>query len=71
MGSNLERLTALGNSQVKDVQYQLAVYIYEKGLQNGKFSMSTTVNLFQSLVGVILVLLSDKIAKKLGEDGLL
>ncbi len=71
MGSNLERLTALGNSQVKEYQYQLAVYIYEKGLENGKFSMSTTVNLFQSVVGVILVLLSDKIAKKLGEDGLL
>lgn len=71
MGSNLERLTALQNSQVKDYQYQLAVYIYEKGLNAGKFSMSTTVNLFQSLVGVMLVLLSDKIAKKLGEDGLL
>lgn len=71
MGSNLERLSALGNSQVKDYQYQLAVYIYEKGLENGKFSMSTTVNLFQSVVGVILVLISDKVAKKLGEDGLL
>lgn len=71
MGSNLERLTALGNSQVRDYQYQLAVYIYEKGLQNGQFSMSTAVNLFQSLVGVILVLLSDRFAKKLGESGLL
>lgn len=71
MGSNLERLTALGNSQVKDFQYQLAVYIYEKGLNAGKFSMSTTVNLFQSVVGVILVLLADRVAKKLGEDGLL
>ncbi len=71
MGSNLERLVALGNSQVKDFQYQLAVYIYEKGLQNSKFSMSTTVNLFQSLVGVMLVLIADRVAKKLGEDGLL
>ena len=71
MNSNLERLTALQNSQVKDFQYQLAVYIFEKGLENGRFSMSTTVNLFQSLVGVILVLLSDRVAKKLGEDGLL
>lgn len=71
MGSNLERLTALGNTQVRDYQYQLAVYVYEKGLESGKFSMSTTVNLFQSLVGVMLVLLSDRFAKKLGEDGLL
>lgn len=71
MGSNLERLTVFANTQVKDFQYQLAVYIFNKGLQSGKYSMATAVNLFQSLVGVILVLLSDRIAKLLGEDGLL
>ncbi len=71
MGSNLERLTALGNTQVKEFQYQLAVYIYQKGISNNKFSMATAVGLFQSAIGVILVLLSDRIAKKLGEDGLL
>ncbi|WP_022775263.1 ABC transporter permease [Butyrivibrio sp. AE2015] len=71
MGSNLERLTALENTQVKDFQYQLAVYIYNKGLGTGKFSMATAVGLFQSLIGLFLVLISDRIAKKLGEDGLL
>ncbi|WP_292209090.1 ABC transporter permease [Butyrivibrio sp.] len=71
MGSNLERLTALENTQVKDFQYQLAVYIYNKGLGPGKFSMATAVGLFQSLIGLFLVLISDRIAKKLGEDGLL
>ncbi len=71
MGSNLERLSVFANTQVRDFQYQLAVYIYNKGLQSGKYSMATAVNLFQSLVGVALVLLSDKIAKMLGEEGLL
>ncbi len=71
MGSNLERLTALGNTQVKEFYYQLAVYIYNKGISNNKFSMATAVGLFQSLIGLCLVLLSDRIAKKLGEDGLL
>lgn len=71
MGSNLERLTAFDNSQVKDFQYQLAVYVYNKGLGNGKFSMATAVGLFQSLIGLILVLMSDYVAKRLGEDGLL
>ncbi len=71
MGSNLERLREFGNTQVKDFQYQLAIYIYDKGLGGGKFSMSTAVNLFQSAVGVVLVLLADRVAKKLGEDGLL
>ena len=71
MGSNLERLTAFDNSQVKDFQYQLAVYVYNKGLGNGKFSMATAVGLFQSLIGLILLLMSDYVAKRLGEDGLL
>ena len=62
---------ALGNTQVRDFQYQLAVYIYERGLNNGKFSEATAVGLFQSLVGLVLVLLSDKVAKMLGEEGLL
>ncbi len=71
MGSNFERLDVFANTQVRDYQYQLAIYIYEKGLANSKFSMATAVGLFQSLVGLMLVLLSDRIAKGLGEDGLL
>lgn len=71
MGSNLERLKAFENSMVKDFQYQLAIYVYNKGLGNNKYSMATAVGLFQSLVGLVLVILSDRIAKKLGEDGLL
>ena len=71
MGSNFERLDVFANSQVREYQYQLAIYIYEKGLANSKFSMATAVGLFQSLVGLMLVLISDRIAKLLGEDGLL
>lgn len=71
MGSNLERLTAFDNTQVRDFQYQLAIYIFQKGMGAGKYSEGTAVGLFQSLVGVVLVLLADKIAKALGEEGLL
>lgn len=71
MNSNYERLAVFGNSQVRDFQYQLAIYIYEKGLGNLQFSMATAVGLFQSVIGVILVLLADKFAKILGEEGLL
>ena len=71
MGSNFERLDSLGNVQVKEFQYQLAIYVYEKGLAGGNFSRATAVGLFQSLVGLILVLASDRVSKSLGEDGLL
>ncbi len=71
MGSNFERLDSFGNVQVKDFQYQLAIYIYEKGLSAGNFSRATAVGLFQALVGLLLVLLADRFAKMLGEDGLI
>lgn len=71
MNSNYERLDVFFNTQVKEFQYQLAIYIYEKGLAGNKFSQSTAVGLFQSLVGLGLVILADKVAKALGEDGLL
>ena len=68
MGSNFERINAFGNVQVKDFQY-LAIYIYEKGLSGGNYSRATAVGLFQSLVGLLLVIASDRFAKRLGEDG--
>lgn len=71
MGSNFERLDSFANVQVKDFQYQLAVYIYEKGLAGGNFSRATAVGLFQSVVGLILVFAADRASKALGEDGLL
>ena len=71
MGSNFERLDTLGNTMVKVYQEQLAIYIYINGIKNNEYSMATAVGLFQSLVGLLLVLLSDRFAKALGEDGLL
>jgi len=69
MGSNFERLVTMGNVMVREYQYQLAIYIFEKGLSAGQFSLATTVGLFQSLVGLVLVICSDRIAKKLGGTG--
>ncbi len=71
IGSNFERLTAFGNINVREVQYQLSIYVFEKGIRGGGFSRSTAVGLFGSLVSLGLVLLSDRISKSLGEDGLI
>ena len=67
MGGNFERLDQFGNSQVKDFQYQLVSTYMRKVLQAANSVMSTFVNLFQSVIGLILVLLSDKFAKSLAK----
>lgn len=45
-------------------------YIYTKGIKNGMYSFSSAVGMFKSVVGMILVLLSDRVAKWFGESGI-
>jgi len=71
LGSGFDRLYAFGNVNVRQLQYQLSIYIYERGLQGANFSRATAVGLFQALVAVMLVIMADRTVKLLGEDGLL
>lgn len=71
MGGSFERIMAMSNAKVTEFTTTIPVLVYRWGIQGGKLSMSTALGLFQSVIGVTLVLLSDRIAKKLGEDGLL
>ena len=45
-------------------------YIYTKGIKSGQYSFSTAAGMFKSIVGMILVLSSDRVAKWFGESGL-
>jgi putative aldouronate transport system permease protein len=45
-------------------------YIYTKGIKQGMYSFSSAVGMFKSIVGMILVLTSDRVAKAFGESGL-
>lgn len=64
-----EHMYLLINSLNREVGEIFDTYIYTAGLKNGQLSFSTTVGLFKGLVGLILVMLSNKLAKKMGEDG--
>ena len=72
LGSGFERLTAFGNVNVREFQYQISIFIYERGLGSSQsYSIAAAMGLFQTLVGLALVLSADRIAKLLGEDGLI
>ncbi|HEY8421126.1 MAG TPA: ABC transporter permease subunit [Thermoclostridium sp.] len=71
MGSSFERANSLGNPIVKEVSSVIATYVYSAGIQAQKYSLTTAVGLFQSVVGLILVLISDWISKRIGDEGLL
>ncbi|WP_281281733.1 ABC transporter permease [Paenibacillus oralis] len=64
-----EHMYLMLNSLNREVAEIFDTYIYTAGLKNGQLSFSTTVGLFKGVVGLILVMLSNKLAKKFGEDG--
>lgn len=45
-------------------------YIFTKGIKSGQYSFTAAAGMFKSVVGMVLVLLSDRIAKLCGESGL-
>lgn len=55
------------NRPVADV---FDTYVYMMGITNGAYSYSTAVGLFKSLIGIILVFSTNRLAKKFGESGL-
>ncbi|WP_409344961.1 ABC transporter permease [Paenibacillus sp. MBLB4367] len=48
----------------------LDTYVYYKGIQQGDVSFATAVGMFKGLVGLVLVVLANRAAKRFGEDGL-
>lgn len=44
-------------------------YVYRAGIQQGQYSFATTVGLFQSVVGLILVVTFNKLSNKYSEEG--
>ena len=43
---------------------QLAEYVYDQGILNAKYSYSTAVGLFNTVVNIILLIIVNRIAKK-------
>lgn len=70
LDENFEQILNLYNEMVYDVADVFETYVYRQGIVKGLFSYSAAVNLFKSVVSLFLVYITNKIAKKLGSDGL-
>lgn len=70
LGISFDRPYALGNPIVREFADVISTYVYRVGVQSLKFNIGTAVGLFQSGVGLILVLITDYISKKCGEQGI-
>ncbi len=71
MTIGLDAPLLLGNKKVMDVSEVISTYTYSLGIEQAKYSESTAIGLFQSLVNIIILFAADRFAKAIGEEGIL
>ena len=70
MDSGFEQIFLMLNPFNMDVGNVLDTYVYFKGIQQGNIGFATAVGMFKGLIGLVLVLVANRLAKRLGEEGL-
>ena len=70
MNNGFEQIYLLYSPLVYEVADVFETYTYRIGIQGGRYSYSTAVGLFQSVVGFILIITSNTVSRKLGESSL-
>jgi putative aldouronate transport system permease protein len=65
-----EHVFLLLNAANREVAEIFDTYVYTAGLKQGQFSYSTAVGFFKGIVGLILVIFANWLAKKSGEEGI-
>lgn len=70
MGNGFEQIFVFQNISNLDVSEVFETYTYRVGMLGGRFAFSTTVGLFTSVIGMIMIFFSNKLAKITGENGI-
>ncbi len=65
-----QKVLLLYNPMIYDTADVISTYVYRRGILNADYSYTTAVSLFESLVGFIMVVITNKISKKLTETSL-
>lgn len=68
MNVGFEKVFLLQTDLNKATSDVIAVYVYQQGIEHAKYSYSTAVGLFNTVVNVILLIVVNKITSKISED---
>ena len=68
MNVGFEKVWLLQTNLNKATSDVIAVYVYQQGIENAKYSYSTAVGLFNTVINIILLIVVNRIAGKISED---
>lgn len=69
LDSGFEHIFLMLSPTNREVGEVFDTYVFLKGLSQGQYSYSATVGMFKSVVGLVLVLTANWMAKRFGEEG--
>jgi putative aldouronate transport system permease protein len=70
MSVGFEKIILLYNGSTYETADVISTYVYRRGLLGSDFSYGTAVELFQAVVGLILLYAANKASKRIGQTGL-
>ena len=70
LNAGFEQILLLYNPRVYDVADIIDTYVYRNGIMSSNYSISTAAGLFKSVISMGLIIVTNKIAHMLEEDGL-
>lgn len=68
MNVGFEKVWLLQTDLNKAASDVIAVYVYQQGIERAKYSYSTAVGLFNTVINIILLIVVNKAAKRISED---
>ncbi|TBL71623.1 ABC transporter permease [Paenibacillus thalictri] len=69
LDTGFEQIFLSLNATNREVGEVFDTYVYRLGLQEGRYSYSTAIGLFKSVVGFVMLAGANYLAKRLGEEG--
>ena len=70
LNAGFEQILLLYNPLVYDVADIIDTYVYRNGIMSSNYSLSTAAGLFKSVISMGLIIITNKIAHMMEEDGL-
>ena len=70
MSVGYEKIILLYNEGIYETSDVISTYVYRKGLQDFQYSFSAAVSLFNTLINFTLIMIFNKISKKVSDISL-
>lgn len=70
MSTSTEKILLLYQPLTYEVADVIGTYVHRKGILDASFSYSAAVGLFNNIVNIVLLLIANKVSKKVGQSGL-